>query len=96
MKITKTEAAILGRLPVLGTRETYGSQLVRDSGGVLKMGSIYVLLGRLEDKGLVRSRREQQNAEGQLIPRRLYQIEPAGVAAYDAWLAYEKATGEKS
>lgn len=91
MRVTKTEAAIVARLAALGGREAYGLQLVRESGGALKTGSIYVLLGRLEDKGLVQSRREDQNHLGGLIPRVLYRITPAGLTAYNAWVSYEKA-----
>jgi DNA-binding PadR family transcriptional regulator len=32
----------------------YGLEIVDDSGGAVKRGSVYVLLGRLEEKGFVR------------------------------------------
>jgi DNA-binding PadR family transcriptional regulator len=36
--------------------EAYGLELVRDSEGQLKRGTVYVTLGRMADKGLVESR----------------------------------------
>jgi PadR family transcriptional regulator, regulatory protein PadR len=56
---------------------TYGLDLVASSRGRLKRGSIYVTLGRMEEKGLVRSRREDRPGEGP--PRRLYEPTALGL-----------------
>ena len=37
----------------------YGLQLVEQSDGALKRGTVYVTLGRMEAKGLVESRQEE-------------------------------------
>jgi DNA-binding PadR family transcriptional regulator len=59
----------------------YGLQLVEESNGKLKRGTVYVALGRLEEKGYVSSRREagDSDAPGQRSPRRLYR--PTGLGA---------------
>ncbi|MBZ5659046.1 MAG: PadR family transcriptional regulator [Acidobacteriia bacterium] len=55
------------------TRELYGLELVRESGSRLKRGTVYVTLGRLEDKGFIESREDNQpNVSG--LPRRLYKV----------------------
>nr|WP_296020852.1 PadR family transcriptional regulator [uncultured Acidovorax sp.] len=84
MKITKTEAIILEQLVAAAGSEMYGLQMVNKSGGTLKMGSVYVLLGRLEDKGLVVSRREENPSSA--IPRVLYKVTGAGSKVYRAWM----------
>ncbi|MEZ5317751.1 MAG: helix-turn-helix transcriptional regulator [Vicinamibacterales bacterium] len=63
MRLATSEHLILTLLARDGA--SYGLQLVEASRGKLKRGGIYVTLGRMEDKGLVRSK----PAEG---GRRLY------------------------
>ena len=53
MRIARSEECILQLLVALGP--TYGLDLVQASRGILKRGGIYVTLGRMEEKGLVRS-----------------------------------------
>lgn len=82
---SKLELLIL-RLLISGG-ETYGLALVKASDGALKRGTIYVTLGRMEEKGLVRSRQEEATGERIGIPRRLYVVTGTGertVAAVDA------------
>ena len=50
----------------------YGLELVGASRGRLKRGTVYVTLGRMEDKGLVASRVEEAPAHAGGLPRRLY------------------------
>jgi len=84
--VTDTEALILEQLAD-GT-EKYGLQMIADSEGKLKQGTIYVLLSRLQAKGFVTSRAETR-PEGQFgIPRRLYQITGAGGSVLRARAAY--------
>ena len=65
------EALILDLLA--GEPEMYGLQLVAASKGRLKRGTVYVTLGRMEDKGYISSRLESAPpAEGGL-PRRIYE-----------------------
>ena len=73
-------------LNLLSTRdEMYGLQLVAASKGQLKRGTIYVTLGRMEEKGYVRSRLEDPPAETGGLPRRLYEPTPLGKRVLDAW-----------
>lgn len=60
-------------------RELYGLDLV--AAGVARRGSMYVLLARMEERGLIESREEDATtlASGQL-PRRVYRITDAGRA----------------
>jgi DNA-binding PadR family transcriptional regulator len=57
---------------LVGPNERYGLELVEASAGNLKRGTIYVTLARMEEKGLVCSRRESTNEASSVIPRRLY------------------------
>lgn len=60
----------------------YGLQLIAESNGILKRGSIYVLLNRMEDNGLVKSKLEKKTPEGeQGPPRRKYRITGLGEKA---------------
>ncbi len=52
--------------------ELYGLQLVQESEGTLKRGTVYVTLARMEDKGYVESYQEEQVAGAIGLPRRLY------------------------
>jgi DNA-binding PadR family transcriptional regulator len=73
---TATELAILVLL-----RETpagmYGLELVQASGKRLKQGTIYVALGRMEEKGFVKSR-VRASADHPGIPRPIYKITALG------------------
>jgi DNA-binding PadR family transcriptional regulator len=65
----------------------YGLQLVAASRRRLKRGTVYVTLGRMEDKGFITSRLENPPAEEGGLPRRLYTATPLGrrmLAAYAA------------
>jgi PadR family transcriptional regulator, regulatory protein PadR len=73
---SKLELLIL-RLLVAGG-ESYGLALVRASDGLLKRGTVYVTLGRMEEKGLVSSRQEEVTPEHIGIPRRIYRITGLG------------------
>lgn len=58
---------------------TYGLDLVSHSRGKLKRGSVYVTLGRMEEKGFVKSRVEERSGEGP--PRRIYEPTAMGLRA---------------
>ena len=55
----------------------YGLQLVASSDGMLKRGTVYVTLGRLEEKGFVKSTTEAGPLHSGL-PRPLYRITALG------------------
>jgi PadR family transcriptional regulator, regulatory protein PadR len=55
----------------------YGLQIVERSNGAIKRGSVYVLLGRLEEKGFIDVTRTQEaNHPG--LPRPHYRLNAAG------------------
>ena len=65
--------------------ELYGLQLVAASKGRLKRGTVYVTLGRMEDKGYVTSRAEDAPDGAGGLPRRLYEATPFGLRVLKAW-----------
>ncbi len=79
-RLSPTEFLIM-HLLVSARGEKYGLQLVEESNGKLKRGTIYVTLGRLEDRGYISSRREAEDpdAASPRSPRRLYK--PTGLGA---------------
>ena len=66
-------------------QELYGLQLVAASRGRLKRGTVYVTLGRMEEKGYIESRLEEPPAEAGGMPRRLYQPTALGRRVLKAW-----------
>jgi PadR family transcriptional regulator, regulatory protein PadR len=85
------------RLPTLSAKERivlellvssgakYGLQLVDESRGRLKRGTVYVTLGRMEQKGLVESHHEPETREPDALTRRMYHASGYGRRVLDAW-----------
>ena len=67
--------------------ESYGLQLVANSKRKLKRGTVYVTLGRMEEKGYITSRLEDAPPDMGGLPRRLYQATPLGRRVLAAWSA---------
>ena len=67
--------------------ELYGLQLVANSKRKLKRGTVYVTLGRMEEKGYITSRLEDAPPDMGGMPRRLYQATPLGRRVLAAWSA---------
>jgi PadR family transcriptional regulator, regulatory protein PadR len=65
--------------------ELYGLQMVAASQRRLKRGTVYVTLGRMEEKGYVASRQEDAPPEAGGLPRRLYRATPLGRRVLTAW-----------
>lgn len=65
--------------------ELYGLQLVAASKRQLKRGTVYVTLGRMEEKGYLSSRLEDAPANIGGMPRRLYQPTALGRRVLKAW-----------
>ena len=65
--------------------ELYGLQLVAASKRKLKRGTVYVTLGRMEEKGYITSRLEDAPPEMGGMPRRLYQATLLGRRVLAAW-----------
>lgn len=53
--------------------EMYGLQLVAASKRRLKRGTVYVTLGRMEEKGFITSRVESAPSDEGGLPRRIYE-----------------------
>jgi DNA-binding PadR family transcriptional regulator len=82
-----TEVAVL---ELLAGKEMYGLQMVKASDRLTR-GSIYVILNRMEDKGLVTSRVAETT--GPNAGRRVYSITGLGQRAYAAWQQAQAAYG---
>jgi DNA-binding PadR family transcriptional regulator len=83
-RLSPTEHLIL---ELLTDEEMFGLQLVEQSKGALKRGTVYVTLGRMQDKGYVESRTEERQAGAIGLPRRLYKPTAYGLRVLKAWEA---------
>src|SRR5688572_2044086 len=68
----------------------YGLQLVDQSEGALKRGTVYVTLGRMEAKGLVESEQEPVPPGAIGLPRRIYRPTVLGQRMLRAWTAFAR------
>jgi DNA-binding PadR family transcriptional regulator len=91
--LSKTEAVILDVLLGEGSRELYGLEIVNGSNGRITRGSVYVILSRMMDKGLVESRPEPAPERAGGLPRVMYKPSGLGLRAYRAWAAAQHAWG---
>lgn len=87
-RLSATERLILELLEA--GDEMFGLQLVEASGGRLKRGTVYVTLGRMQDKGYLDSRQEAQGAGAIGLPRRLYQPTGHALRVLAAWRMAER------
>ena len=87
-RLSSAEKLILELLQRDG--EMFGLQLVQESGGRLKRGTVYVTLGRMQEKGYLESRQEdlQRGAIG--LPRRLYRPTGHALRILRAWQLAEQ------
>jgi DNA-binding PadR family transcriptional regulator len=76
--LSLSEATAL-RLLARGAR--YGLELVEHSDGRLRRGTVYNMLARLEDRGLIVSREEPPMPEQHFGGRRVYALTEAGCMA---------------
>jgi PadR family transcriptional regulator PadR len=72
-------------LELLRDQELYGLQLVAASSRRLKRGTVYVTLGRMEEKGYVTSTLEASPAGAGGLPRRIYTVTALGRRIFAAW-----------
>ena len=87
LRLSTKEALILD---MLRGAERYGLELVTASDGALKRGTVYVTLGRMEDKGLIVSRIEDETPANGGLPRRLYKPTAFGKQLFSATLALRR------
>ena len=81
--LSRKEAVVLELLVSRPAR--YGLELVALSDGKLKRGTVYVTLGRMEAKGLITSRLDENSQPTGGLPRRLYSPTAAGRRVLKAW-----------
>lgn len=70
--------------------ELFGLRMVELSGGRLKRGTVYVTLGRMQEKGYLESRQEPLPPGAIGLPRRLYRPTGFAMRALAAWQAAER------
>lgn len=87
-RLSATERLILELLVEHG--ELFGLAMVEASGGRLKRGTVYVTLGRMEDKGYLDSRQEPLPPGATGLPRRLYTPTGHALRVLDAWRLAER------
>lgn len=83
LTLSPKESLILEMLTSAG--ELYGLQMVDASKRRLKRGTVYVTLGRMEEKGYVTSHLEEAPPEAGGLPRRLYRATPLGRRVLSIW-----------
>jgi PadR family transcriptional regulator PadR len=83
--LSQKEAIVLGILLGRAGREMYGLEMIDESKGLLKRGTIYVTLQRMEEKGLVESRQEARPKPEIGVPRRLYRPTGIGERAFESY-----------
>jgi PadR family transcriptional regulator len=81
--VSAKERIVLELLVSSGAK--YGLQLVDESRGRLKRGTVYVTLGRMELKGLVESHHEPATRDPDALTRRMYHATAFGRRVLDAW-----------
>jgi DNA-binding PadR family transcriptional regulator len=74
---TKTEMTVLSLL-MNAPQGLYGLEVVEQSNKEVKRGSVYVLLGRLEEKGYVERTTPKVDASYPGLPRPIYKITAPG------------------
>jgi DNA-binding PadR family transcriptional regulator len=87
-RLSPTERFILELLTTHG--ELFGLEMIARSGGQLKRGTVYVTLGRMQEKGYLESRQEPLAAGAIGLPRRLYRPSGLGRRVLEAWATAER------
>ena len=77
-------------LELLRHQELYGLQLVAASRGRLKRGTVYVTLGRMEEKGYITSTLDPPPSGTGGLPRRTYAVTALGRRMFTAWTSGAK------
>jgi DNA-binding PadR family transcriptional regulator len=88
LTVSPKELVILELL--VRNKELYGLQLVTGSRRRLKRGTVYVTLGRMEDKGYITSKLEDPPPGAGGLPRRIYAATPLGRRMLSAWTSGAK------
>jgi DNA-binding PadR family transcriptional regulator len=86
--LSRVERLVLELIVAEG--EAFGLQLVDRSGGRLKRGTVYVTLGRMQEKGYLDSRQEALPEGAIGLPRRLYRPTAHALRLLEACRAAER------
>lgn len=86
-RLSATERLILELLST--EAEMFGLQMVEQSAGRLKRGTVYVTLGRMQEKGYLETRQEDTPIGNLGIPRRLYRATGHAMRVLSAWKSAE-------
>ena len=87
-RLSVTERLIIELLTA--HEELFGLRMVELSGGRLKRGTVYVTLGRMQEKGYLESRQEPLPEGAIGLPRRLYRPTGLAIRILAAWKAAEQ------
>jgi PadR family transcriptional regulator, regulatory protein PadR len=82
-RLSAIETLILDLLAEEG--EKYGLELVEASKQRIKRGTVYVTLGRMEQKGYVSSQQEARRPGAIGLLRRMYRVTTLGARVREAW-----------
>lgn len=85
IKISEKEGIVLSLLNRASDKKMYGVEISRASKGEIPLGTVYVVLGRLEKYEFVVSEKENEDLEK---PRRFYKITKEGESAYYEWCEF--------
>jgi len=83
VRLSEKEEVILTLLSDGG--ELFGLAIVEQSDGRVVRGTVYVTLGRMEEKGFITSRQEERQPAAIGLPRRLYKITGLGESVLRAY-----------
>ena len=75
---------------LLREKRLFGLQLVAASKGRLKRGTVYVTLGRMEEKGYITSTLDAPPSSTGGLPRRIYAITALGQRMFMVWTSGAK------
>jgi PadR family transcriptional regulator, regulatory protein PadR len=92
LSLSSKERVVLQLLAQKGER-MYGLELVAESAGRLKRGTVYVTLGRMVQKGLLEAEAEKFADDSGLVPRRMYRATPYGLRVLRAWTLAAESLG---
>ena len=87
-RLSVTERLIIELLTA--HEELFGLRMVELSAGRLKRGTVYVTLGRMQEKGYLESRQEPLPEGAIGLPRRLYRPTGLAMRILAAWKAAEQ------
>jgi DNA-binding PadR family transcriptional regulator len=82
-RLSEKESIVIALL--LEHEQMYGLEMVSASPRHLKRGTIYVTLGRMEDKGYITSRLEDAPPHAGGLPRRIYRPTAQGRQIFAVW-----------